>query len=106
MTPEKKSRPLDVKLEIKNAKDWKKRGNITVKVRGMFRNSGWKVKDHSSKIKGDVLDVTINAEHSGGLAAMVLKPFEITEEVQVEKQKDHLKIRVIIDGDECATHNL
>ncbi len=106
MTPEKKSSPLDVKLEIINAKDWKKSKNIKLNVKGMFRNSGWKVKNHSSKTMGDLIEINITAEHSGGLAAMVLTAFEVSEEVQLDKQRDYIKIRVLIDGDECLTQNL
>ena len=87
MTPERKSNPLDVKVEIMNQRDWKNNKELDVKVKGTFRNAGWRVKEQSHKVLGEVIEIDIKAEHSGGFAAMVLTPFEVTVKIQLE---DHL----------------
>lgn len=102
----KKSNPLEVKMEIMNAKDWKTHGNLKIRVVGMFRNSGWKVKEHFSKVKGSELEININAEHSGGLAAMVLTPFEVIEDIRLDNLINYSKIRILIDGEEFGTYKL
>lgn len=89
-----------------NQKDWKNNKNLIIKVKGLFRNSGWKVKQQTYSIKENLIELEIRAEHSGGLSAMVLTPFEVIEKVQLDNQKDHYQIRVIIDGDEYITRNL
>lgn len=106
MTPESKSKPLDVRLEIVNKKDWKSAKSLLVKVNGQFRNSGWRVKEHSYQVKGDIIEMDIKAKHLGGLSAMVLTPFEVAEKIQLVDTKINYKIRVFIDGDEYATDHL
>ncbi|MHA1266392.1 MAG: hypothetical protein ACTSRS_14255 [Candidatus Helarchaeota archaeon] len=101
---EKKSNPLDVQLKIeKNRID---KESVAIKLSGQFRNSGWKVKDHSIKILEKEILLDIKTTHSGGLVAMVLKPFEIVQEVKLKDAKRDYKVRVIIDGDEYVTGRL
>lgn len=105
MTKKQKARPLEVQINIRDAKDWKIRGKLEVSIRGLFRNSGWKVVNHSSKQLGKDIQVEINTHHSGGLAAMVLTPFEVVEEISILNDRDIHRIRVLIDGEEYATKN-
>ncbi len=104
MTAENKSRPLEVKLEVLNKKDWKLTKNLIVKVTGLFRNRGWRVDTHSYLIINDSIEINVKSKHLGGLSAMVLTPFEIIEKVPLEKK--HHKIRVIIDGDICTSQDI
>jgi hypothetical protein len=102
----KKAHPIDVKIEIANKKDWKKTNNLTIKVSGLFRNSGWRVENVGHKIIDDVIQIEINSKHLGGMSLMVLSPFEISEEISIEKPKDSYKVRVVFDGEESATEFL
>ncbi len=103
---QKKASPLEVKMEILNKKDWKDTNQLAVKVTGLFRNSGWKIKQHSHKILGDIIQIDMKAEHSGGIALMVLTPFDFTEKIPVWDTKIRYRIQLIIDGEELVTQPL
>ncbi|HUX99506.1 MAG TPA: hypothetical protein VMV49_08140 [Candidatus Deferrimicrobium sp.] len=102
----KKSRPLDIKIEIVNIWDWKTTNNLILKVKGLFRNSMWKVKEHSHKIIGDSIDLIIQSTKVGDFGAMVLTPFEIIEKIQLVDTGIIYKIKVIVDGEECTAFSL
>ena len=100
-----KANPIDVKIEIINAKDWKKSNQLDIKVEGLFRNSGWRVESVTHKASGELVQIDIKTKHLGGMSAMVLTPFEVVEKVQIEP-RDSCKVRIVVDGDEYATHSL
>ena len=100
-----KANPIDVKIKITNLRDWKKSNQLDIKVEGLFRNSGWRVESITHKASGDLVQIDIKTKHLGGLSAMVLTPFEVVEKVQI-KPRDNYKVRVVVDGDECATQVL
>ncbi|MFX1296915.1 MAG: hypothetical protein ACFFD2_18915 [Promethearchaeota archaeon] len=103
---QKKAHPMDVKIEIVNAKDWKNTNNIAIKVKGLFRNSGWRIESVLHKVSGEIIRVDINSKHLGGMSLMVLTPFEVIENVQIATPHNINKICVFIDGDEYATQIL
>jgi hypothetical protein len=100
-----KSRPLDIQIEVVNKMDWKTTNNLIIKVKGMFRNSMWKVGEHSHHITGDIIQITIHSMKVGEFGAMVLTPFEILEKVEPVDKQINYKIRVLIDGDEYTSHS-
>ena len=56
---QRKARPMDVKFEIMNRKDWKEAKNLDIKVKGMFRDSSWKIKEVTHKITGNIIEIDI-----------------------------------------------
>ncbi len=102
---EQKSRPLEVRIQVLNPKDWEKDRALSVRIKGLFRNSAWKVKNHTYQLYGNVIEIKIMTEKTGRLGAMVLTPFEVIENISLKDLEDKYRIRAIIDGEECAVHN-
>jgi hypothetical protein len=102
---EQKSRPLEVRIQVVNPKDWEKDRKLSVRIKGLFRNSAWKVKNYTSQLYGNVIDIKITTENVGRLGAMVLTPFEVIADVPLKDLEDKYRIRAIIDGEECAAQN-
>lgn len=102
---EQKSRPLEVRIQVVNPKDWEKDKTLSVRIKGLFRNSAWKVKQHTHQLYGNVIEINVTTEKIGRLGAMVLTPFEVIENVPLKDLEDKYRIRVIIDGEECAAQN-
>jgi len=100
---QRKANPLEVKIEIVDQQDWKATNQLDIKVKGLFRDSGWRIKNYSYVLKGDVIQINMNTEKRRGMALMVLTPFEFLEKIPVIHADNKYKIRVIIDGDEYAT---
>ncbi len=99
---QKKAKPMDVEIEVGNKRDWRRTNKLHIKVTGMFRDSSWKIKGVSHKISANEITIAISSKKLGGMALMVLTPFEIDEEVDIKDTDLQYQIRVFIDGDECA----
>jgi hypothetical protein len=102
---EPKSRPLEVRIQVVNPKDWEKEKTLSVRIKGLFRNSAWKVKNHTYQLYGNVIEINVTTEKTGRLGAMVLTPFEVIENVPLTDIEKKYRIRAIIDGEECAAQN-
>jgi hypothetical protein len=74
-------------------------------VKGLFRNSAWRVKNHTHELFGNGVDINITTERISRMGAMVLTPFEVVEEVPLIDLEPKYHIRVIIDGENCAVQN-
>jgi hypothetical protein len=103
---QKKANPMDVEIKLLNKRDWKHSNKLQIKVTGMFRDSSWKIKNVSHKISADEITIAITSRKLGGMALMVLTPFEIKEEVDIKDGNLQYLIRVFFDGDECAVKKL
>ncbi len=101
-----KARPLNLKIEILNQKDWKQTSQLDIKVSGMFRDSSWKIQEISHRIKENIIQIDIISKKLPGMALMVLTPFELVEHVDLISSIDNYKIRIIVDGDETGSLNL
>ena len=100
-----KSRPLEVRIQVVNPQDWEKDRILSVRIKGLFRNSAWKVKNHTHQLYGNVIEINIMTDKIGRLGAMVLTPFEVIENVPLKDLEDKYRIRVLIDGEECVAQN-
>ena len=103
---QKKANPIDVEIELGNKRDWKHTHKMQVKVTGMFRDSSWKIQNVSHKIAANEITIAITSKKLGGMALMVLTPFEIKEDVDIKDADLQYRVRVLIDGDECATKKI
>ncbi|MHA1129643.1 MAG: hypothetical protein ACTSQI_02785 [Candidatus Helarchaeota archaeon] len=99
---QKKANPIDVKIELVNHREWKDTRKLHITINGLFRDSSWRIKDVSHKISANEITIAISSKKLGGMALMVLTPFEVNEEVELKDVDIKYKIRVFIDGDECA----
>jgi hypothetical protein len=102
---EQKSRPLEVRIQVLNPKDWEENKTLSIRVKGLFRNSAWKVKNHTHTLFGNVIEINIITEKVGRMGAMVLTPFEVIEEVPLTDLEPKYRIRTVIDGEDCAVQN-
>jgi len=102
---EQKSSPVEVRIQILNPKDWEDSQTLSIKVKGLFRNSAWKVKNQTHTLYGNEIDIIITTERIGRFGAMVLTPFEVIEEVPLTDLEKKYHIRAIIDGEDCAIQN-
>lgn len=102
---EQKAKPLEVRIQILNPKDWEENQTLSIRVKGLFRNSAWKVKNHTHTLFGNVIEINIATEKASRMGAMVLTPFEVIEDVPLNELERKYHIRAIVDGEDCAMLN-
>lgn len=102
---EQRSKPLEVRIQVMNPKDWEENKTLSIRVKGLFRDSAWKVKNQSHTLFGNVIDIIIITERASRLGAMVLTPFEVIEDIPLEDLERKYHIRAIVDGEDCAFLN-